>query len=186
MLKTIKIVTTGYPECIQFNLESKLIYGKFLNMKIINSPDTQKPVTIDPRKPNSKNDIIPYKSNVSIKYKKMAGLCYFRTNRTQTSTNVELANKNSIVEMLLKEKGFPIKLIELCKIDSGTKKSKEKKKLMGVTTYDSVSKRPKYVKQVIGNSKLNKDLYYLPAEIPGKKLKQFIFTIKKLKSKLNF
>ena len=41
-----------------------------------------------------------------------------------------------------------------------------------ITTYDSVSKRHKYVKQVIGNSKLDKDVYYLPAEIPGEKLEQ--------------
>ena len=39
---------------------------------------------------NSKYDIIPYKSNVNIKYKKMAGLGYLRTNRTQTTLNEEL------------------------------------------------------------------------------------------------
>ena len=45
--------------------------------------------------------------------------------------------------------------------------------------FDNVSKRHVFVKNVFKNSKLDKDIYYFPAEIPGRKLEQFIFSIKK-------
>jgi len=46
--------------------------------------------------------------------------------------------------------------------------------------------RHKFVKNVINNSTINKELYYLPAEIPGTKLEQFFFTIKKMKNQRRF
>ena len=50
-----------------------------------------------------------------MKYKKMTGLGYFRTNKTHTTSIEELANQNRIVERLLKKKGFPAQLIDLFK-----------------------------------------------------------------------
>ena len=76
MLKVFKIIITGYPECIQFNVESRVVYGKFLNIKIFNIPGEKHPTTNMLRKPNSKFDIIPFNSNVSLKFRKMAGLGY--------------------------------------------------------------------------------------------------------------
>jgi len=91
MLKIVKIITTGYPDAIQFNVKTKIIYGKFLNIKIFNNPATTKPVTTVLRKSNSKYDVIPFNSNVNPKYKKMAGLCYFKTNRTHKTSEEELS-----------------------------------------------------------------------------------------------
>ena len=88
----------------------------------------------------------------------MTGFGYFRTNKTHTTSIEELANQNRVVETLLKEKGFPAQLIDLCKDNSLPQGSWEKMKFRGVTLY--------YL------------LYYLPAEIPGEKLEQFIFKIK--------
>ena len=64
------MITNGYPKCIQFNVETKVIDGKFLNIKIFNVPGENTPTTTVLRKPNSKFDIIPFNSNVSLKYKK--------------------------------------------------------------------------------------------------------------------
>ena len=186
MLKIVKIITTGYPDAIQFNVETKIIYGKFLNIKIFNNPLTTKPITTVLRKSNSKYDIIPFNSNVSQKYKKMAGLCYFKTNRSHTTSKEELSRQNQIVFTILKEKGFPLKFIKKLAKKPKNKEIKEKKKFTGVTIFDNVSMRHKFVKNVLNNSTLNKDQYYLPAEIPGTKLEQFIFTIKKMKEQLNF
>ena len=44
MLNVMRIVITGYPQCIQFNVESKLIFGKFLNIKMFNFPGQNKPI----------------------------------------------------------------------------------------------------------------------------------------------
>ena len=59
MLKIIKIITTGFPDCIQFNVEIKTIYGKFLNIKIFNIPGELNPTTTVLRKANSKYDNNP-------------------------------------------------------------------------------------------------------------------------------
>ena len=64
-----------------------------------------------------------------MKYKKMTGLGYFRTNKTHTTSIEELANQNRIVERLLKEKGFPAQLIDLFKDNSFPKGSKEERNL---------------------------------------------------------
>ena len=187
MLKVIKIIVTGYPTTIQFNVETKIIYGKFLNIKIINFPGEKYPFTTVLRKENSKYDVIPFNSNVSDKCKKMAGLCYFRTNRTHTTSKKELENQNRIVESLLRKKGFPIRFIQDLKLTmKRTEDGKEKKKFTGTTVYDKVSQRHIFVKNVVKNSSLDKNTHYQPAEVPGKKIEQFVFTINKMKRQLNF
>ena len=100
----------------------------------------------------------------------MAGLCYFKTNRTHTTSEEELSRQNQIVTSIPKEKGFPLKFIKsLAKIPKN-KEIKEKRRFTGVTVFDSVSMRHKFVKNVINHSTINKELYYLPVEIPGTKL----------------
>ena len=187
MFKIIKIIVTGYPAAIQFNVETRIIYGKFLNIKIINIPEEKYPFTTVLRKENSKYDVIPFNSNVSDKYKKMAGLCYFRTNRTHTSSKKELENQNMIVEKLLRKKGFPNRFIQNIKSkNKGKDQGKEKKKFTGITVYNNISQRHIFVKNVVKNSILDKETHYLPAEVPGKKIEQFVFTINKMKKQLNF
>ena len=178
MFKIIKIIVTGYPTAIQFNVETKVIYGKFLNIKIVNFPGEKYPFTTVLRKENSKYDVIPFNSNVSDKYKKMARLCYFRTNRTHTTSKKELENQNRIVESLLRKKGFPIRFIQDIKFkNKGADQGKEKKKFRGITVYNNVSQRHIFVKNVVKNSFLDKKTHYLTAEVPGKKIEQFVFTI---------
>ena len=187
MLKIMKIVITGYPKCIQFNVESRLIFGKFLNIKIFNFPGQSKPTTTVLRKASSKYDIIPFNSNISAKYKMMAGLHYFNTNKTHTSSIRELSNQNQIVKTILQEKGFPENEIrKIRKVSKKRPEKQEKKKYIGTTVFDNVSKRHVFVKNVFKNSKLDKDTYYLPAEIPGRKLEQFIFSIRKMRNQLEF
>ena len=57
----------------------------------------------------------------------MAGLGYFRTNRTQTTLNKELYKSKTTVEMLLKEN----QLIDMCK-NKIPKGNKGKKKFLQV------------------------------------------------------
>lgn len=77
MLEVIKIVRTRYPESFQLNVETKIIHGKFLNIKIFNIPGNKFPTTTVLLKDKSKFDVIPFNSNGSLKYNKMAGLGYF-------------------------------------------------------------------------------------------------------------
>ena len=87
-----KVICTGYPEDIIFNMETKIIQGKFLNIGILNFPSFANPFTTVLRKQNNKYNIIPPNSNVAWKYKKMAGNGYFRTAQTHCTTPRERNN----------------------------------------------------------------------------------------------
>ena len=70
-------------------------------------PGEKTPRTTVLRKPNSKFDIKPLYLNVSLKYKRMAGLGYFKTIKTHTCSQEEEVQQKKIVKINLKEKGFP-------------------------------------------------------------------------------
>ena len=89
------------------------------------------------------------------------------------------------MKTILQEKGFPENEIrKIRKVSKKQPEKQEKKKYIGTTVFDNVSKRHVFVKNVFKNSKLDKDIY--SAEIPGRKLEQFIFSIKKMRNQLEF
>ena len=90
LFQAMQIIGSGYPPCIIFNIESKVIHGKFLNIRIYNNPATQTPYTTVLRKSQNKYNIIPPNSNTHPRFKQMAGLGYFRTFRTHCSTQKEI------------------------------------------------------------------------------------------------
>ena len=59
MMNAIKIVCTGYPKEITFNMETKIIQGKFFNIRVINFPKVNNPTTSVLRKSNNKYNITP-------------------------------------------------------------------------------------------------------------------------------
>ena len=61
-----------------------------------------------------------------------------------------------------------------------------KKIFLGTTVHDKVSFRHKFVKTLFVKSGLEFDKYYMPVDVPGRKLEQFIFTVKKMRYKLGF
>ena len=76
----------------------------------------------------------------------MAGFCYFKTNKTHdTTSKQELIWQNQIVFSILKEKGFPVKFIKSLDKIPKHKEKKEKKRIIEVTDFDSVSMRNKFV-----------------------------------------
>ena len=93
-------------------MESRIIYGKFLNIRIYNNPKTKVPLTTVLRKSQNKYNIIPPNSNTHKRYKRMAGLSYFKTARTHTSTSTELQNQFSVIYSILRGKGFTSKQIK--------------------------------------------------------------------------
>ena len=178
----MKIIVTGYPKEIQFNVESRLVFGKFLNISIFNYPGVNYPITSVLRKTNSKYDVIPFHSNVNNRYKRMAGLQYFKTNKTHTCNQYAQDRQDIITETILLTKGFPIKYIKGLKSyvsDINPQKS-GKKTFLGTTVHDKVSFRHKFVKTLFVKSGLEFDKYYMPVDVPGQKLEQFIFTVKKM------
>ena len=116
----------------------------------------------------------------------MVGLGYFWTARTHTCSNEEYVHKSNIVKTILREKGFPTKIIiELENAENNQAKDSKVKRFIGTTVWDKVSKRHSFIKQIFNKFILNKETYYLHIFL-GKKLEKYIFTIKKMRTKLNF
>ena len=69
MLKAIKIISTGYPNEILLNMETNVINGKFLNYRVYNQADSNKPFTTILRKKHCKYNIIPSDSNTLFAHK---------------------------------------------------------------------------------------------------------------------
>ena len=118
----------------------------------------------------------------------MAGILYFRTARSHTNSKFELKNQNKIVHTILKLKGFPVPLINRMKTRRNNQPSKtdSAKKFLGTTTFDKISLRHFFVNQVFTESTIDQDLFFRPMSIPGPKLEQYVFTIKKMRNILNF
>ena len=79
---SLKIIITGYPTEIQFNVETNLLWGKFLNVRIFNDPTSLLPSYW---KETFKYDIIPFNSNVPKQFTLMAGRSYYQTTYSHTS-----------------------------------------------------------------------------------------------------
>ena len=117
----------------------------------------------------------------------MAGLGYFRTARTHTCSTEEYNQQSEIIKTILREKGFHKNIIHELEHPKTQKPSNDStKRFIGTTEFDKVSNRHIYVKKILVKSLLDKNKFFLPADIPGRKLEQFIFTIKKMRQKLMF
>ena len=185
--ESIKIIINGYPSDLQFNVETNLLWGKFLNIRIFNNPTSPHPFTTVLRKENFKYDIIPFNSNVPQHFKLMAGRSYFRTARSHTNSKIELKNQLKIVHAILKNKGFPNSMIKRMQSVKNTKlKPILAKTFLGKTVFDKVSLRHSFVTKVFLDSSLNRELLFLPMSVPGPKIEQFLFTIRKMRAILKF
>ena len=185
MYQIIQIIGNGYPPCIVFNIESKVILGKFLNIRLYNNPKTNIPFTTVLRKSQNKYNIIPPSSNTHKRYKRMAGLSYFHTARMHTGTTTELKNQFAVIQAILECKGFSAKQIKQME-KYKSKEVKQRKRFLSKTVFNEVSDRHKYILKAFKTCNIDPEKYYMPMEITGKKLEQMVFTIRKIRTKLGF
>ena len=109
------------------------------------------------RKENFIYDIIPFKSNVPLHFKLMAGRSYFHTTRSHTNSRFKLKNQLKVVHTILKLKGFPIWLIKQMSTSvlRTISKTDSAKKFLGTTTFDKIGLRHSFVTQVFTDSSIN-------------------------------
>ena len=148
--ETIEVICNGYPEEIVFNMETKIIQGKFLNIKVLNFSTKINPYTTVLRKQNSIYNITPPNSNVAWKFKKLAGYGYFRTVHTHCTDIRELRNQCKIVRHVLSLKGFSKS--QISKIENLRNKRKntlndKKKKILTTIKFNECSNRHYFVRK---------------------------------------
>ena len=160
IIQVVRIIGNGYPQCIKFNMESKIIHGKFLNIRIYNNLLTNEPYTTVLRKPQNKYKIIPPGSNTHSKYKQMAGLSYFNTARTHTVTRKECKNQIKVIHSILECKGFNKNQTKEMQ-NIRRKVNQEKRKFLSKTCYNEVT-RHKFVLKIFKVCNINPEKYYKP------------------------
>ena len=96
----------GYLEANQFNVVSKIIWRKFLNIRTYNDRMSPTPCTTVLSKENFKYDIIPFDSKIPQHFKLMAGESYLRTAFSHTTSKFELDNHLKVVCSILQLEDF--------------------------------------------------------------------------------
>ena len=185
VLKAIEIISTSYPQDIQLNVEVGIIQGKFLNLRIYTLPTSTTSYTTILRKRNSKYDVIPPNSNTCPKYKSCAGRTYFDMTRTHCSDPREQERQVQVVKHILHLKGYRPRQIKHMR-RRRQPKPPDDKLYTGKIEFDNVTKIHKYLRAIFADSELDPEVYNLPMAVPGKKLLQYVFTLKKLRTQLNF
>ena len=185
ILSAIEIIATSYPKEIQLNVEINMFQTKFLNLRIYNRVSSDKPYYTILRKRNSKYDIIPSHSNTCEVYKSCAGRTYFDMTRTHCSDRVEQRRQTEIVKHILVLKKYNKRQISAMQRDR-VQHNRVEKLYIGKVEHDHVSKLHKFIRDIFRDSELDPDIYSLPIAVPGKKLLQYVFTMRKMRKQLNF
>ena len=166
-------------------METNVINGKFLNYRVYNQADSNKPFTTVLRKKHCKYNIIPPDSNTVFAHKLCAGRTYFQTVRTHCTDENERGRQMGVVETILKRKGFGQRMISLMtRVDN--KKDKEVKKYLGKVTYDEVYNGHVFMRNIFSVLNTVYIQYRLPMKVPGVRLKQHIFTLAKMRKYMDF
>jgi hypothetical protein len=189
MMKVLQIICTNYPIQIQLNTEVNVFTGKFLNLRIYNKININSPETTILRKSACKYVITPPNSNTNPAYKKCAGRTYFDMVETHCSSKSEKSRQRDVVNTILTAKGFnqkQIKKMQRRRTQTATSREYKQKLYTGKVTFDNVVSTHKFMRNVFQIEKFDDNRFSLPMKVPGKKLLQYIFTISKLREKLNF
>ena len=185
--QVLKIVFTGYPLEVTLNVESNLIQGKFLNIRLYNDLVDRSPFTTILRKPHTKYDVIPPSSNTHGMYKKCAGRTYFDMVRSHCSHTSEYKRQIETVKTILTEKGFSHHQIMRMKKKRGRNTRLPYDKIyVGKVPFDQTSQIHKFLRNTFASRTFDDEGFSLPMVVPGRKLHQYIFTVKKMRRLLEF
>ena len=185
LMDIIWIILKNYPANIQLNLETNIMQGKFLNIRHYTLPNTTAPYTTILRKRNTKYEIIPPTSNTNPLYKKCAGMTYFWMTRTHCSDIRERHRQLETVNHILTLKGFDSKQINRMK-KIRKKRLDYNKIYTGKVEFDQVTNIHHFVRNIFKIPIIEQEDYSPPMVTTGKKLHEYIFTVRKMRKVLNF
>ena len=185
VLEALHIISTSYPQEIQLNVEINIVQGKFLNLRLYNLIGSEGLFTTILRKRNSKYDVIPFDSNTQECYKYCAGRTYFDLTRSHCTDLQEQKRQVGVVKHILRLKKYSERQITNMSRKRRMKPLREKL-YAGKIEHDNVSRIHKYLREICSNSDLDLTTFALPMAVPGKKILQYVFTLRKLRQKLNF
>lgn len=189
MIRAMEIITCNYPKEIQLNVETNVIKGKFLNLRLYNLQGDPKVFTTILRKQNAKYDIIPPHSNTHSKYKSCAARTYFGMIKTHCSSDTEKIRQHRVVNRILELKGYGKEKVKKMKKYFNSPKSdveEERGKYIGKVEYCELTKTHVHIENIFKAARTDDAKWALPMAVPGQKLLQYIFTISKMKRKLGF
>jgi hypothetical protein len=176
--EALQIVFEQYPNGLEFNLTSNVIFSKFLDMRLISEPTKFVDTLTILRKSPCKFDIVNQSSNTNDRYKTSAQNHYLDRISNICNTKVEAKRQLKITKLIMSYKGYkrPVKLVR----KTPTRRFVHCKKFVTTLPHDQVTNIHVNIKNLLKKSNYPSDEYYYPTDVPDKKLRQFIFTKQKL------
>ena len=194
ILKTLSIISKGYPPCLTMKIKVSFFINNFLDMKTYILPPSSRIKIMLLRKKNNVYDITRKYSNTTeqIKYSAMYAYAYRMHRRTNQVKDYKQQKKINL--MIFHHRGFDNKefigkikktklRIKMMEKRKQLEKRVENKRYGGKITFDKVSNSHQHILDLVKKSNPPKDLY-LPIIVPGKNLKRFIYTKRKFENKI--
>ena len=98
---------------------------------------------------------------------------------------MEQARQVRTVKLIMSLKNFSVP--QICNMSRKRHLKPLRDKLYtGKIEHDGPSQIHKFLRNVFRDSDLDPEVYALPMTVPGKKILQYVFTLRKLRKKLNF
>ena len=186
----LKILITGYPSSIDFNIKITYLHNTFLNLRFYIIPNKKDLSISILRKIHDKHDIVQSDSYNNPQYVGAALSTSAYNICQKTNHRFHKRHQYKIYKEILSAKGYKTEdfnkrlLSTKKKLKSETKtRPKMDKKYGGKITYDSVTKIHTYIIKLLKVSKFPKDTA-LPIAVGAKKVKNYVFTKQKFYKKL--
>ena len=172
----LHIIFTNYPKGLEFTVTSNAILSKFLDTRIIHSAGHKLDTLTILRKCPNKFDIIKNSSNTNDRYKTSAANHYLNRIANVCNTQIEKHHQLRVTKLILKYKGISLRK----RINKRKTSTNIRKAFCNTITHDVQSNSHVIIKSFLKKCKYPKASFYYPTDIPGKKMKSFIFSKDKL------
>ena len=176
VMEILHIIFSSYPVGLEFNVTTNVIFSKFLDCRIISQPQHNVDTLTILRKSPCKFDIIRQTSNTSKRYKKSAINHYINRIKNVCNTNPERYRQKTVSKLILSYKGYNGPL----KVQKSQNKFIHNKKFLTTIIHDEVTNSHIAIKNLLKISRFPDKSFYYPVDVPGRKIRQFVFTKKKL------
>ena len=172
----LHVIFTNYPSGLEFTVTSNIKHSKVLDTRLISCKGRTSDIMTILRKSPNKFDIIQHTSNTNTRYKSSAANHYIDRINSVCNYKPEKYKQRIVTKLILNYKGISMPRKRIPKVMS----QQIRKKFCSTIIHDQQSNSHGHIKSFLKKCKYPKSSYYYPADIPGKKLKAFIFTKHKL------
>ena len=176
--KILKLLFSCYPKGLEFNLTTNILFSKFLDVRLVSEPKKLVDTLTILRKEPCRFDVISQASNTHKRYKSSALNHYIDRIENTCNSYPEKCRQTSVTRLILSYKGYSRSTRLLRK--KSNRKFVHDRAFLSTIKHDQVTNSHVKIKRLLKKCSFPSDRFYIPTDIPDKKVRQFIFTKSKL------